>query len=117
MKNECSSITSVYGGNGDEVPGVTVEVGDGDSFNIGEVQVEVLFTPCHTRGHVCYFVGGQHVFTGDTLFVSGCGNFNTGTPTEMMEAFDKLLALPDETKVWVGHEYTAKNCGFACFIG
>ena len=49
------------------------------------------------------------------MFVSGCGNFNSGTPAQMAQAFQKLLALPDETKVWVGHEYTCKNCRFALF--
>lgn len=49
------------------------------------------------------------------MFVSGAGNFNTGTPKQMMEAFDKILGLPDGTNVWVGHEYTAKNAAFACF--
>ena len=49
------------------------------------------------------------------MFVSGAGNFNTGTPGQMTEAFDKILGLPDDTNVWVGHEYTTKNCAFACF--
>jgi len=110
-----STIDRVYGGVGDDVPAVTHEVKDGDSFSIGKTQVKVLFTPCHTPGHVCYYVDGHHVFTGDTMFISGCGNFNTGTPSQMVEAFDKLLALPDFTKVWAGHEYTAKNCAFACY--
>lgn len=111
-----SSIERVYGGVGDDVPGATHEVGDGDVFTIGKkTSVKVLFTPCHTPGHVCYHVDDAHVFTGDTMFISGCGNFNTGTPLQMTEAFDKILSLPDHTKVWVGHEYTAKNCAFACF--
>lgn len=111
-----STIDRVYGGNGDSIPGCTHEVGDGDDFALGtNTRVKVLFTPCHTPGHVCYYVDDGHVFTGDTLFVSGAGNFNTGTPAEMTEAFDKILGLPDDTKVWVGHEYTARNCAFACF--
>lgn len=66
------SIERVYGGVGDSVPGCTHEVGDGDVFNIGSnTQVKVLFTPCHTEGHVCYYVDNAHVFTGDTMFVSG----------------------------------------------
>ncbi|KAL7478639.1 hypothetical protein ACHAW6_004397 [Cyclotella cf. meneghiniana] len=110
------TIDCVYGGIGDGVPGCTHEVGDGDSFLIGRAtQVKVLFTPCHTDGHVCYYVDNSHVFTGDTMFVSGCGNFNNGSPKQMTEAFDKLLRLPNDTYVWVGHEYTAKNCEFACF--
>lgn len=110
------TIDRVYGGVGDGVPGCTHEVTDGSTFLIGaKTNVSVLFTPCHTQGHVCYYVDNAHVFTGDTLFVSGAGNFNTGTPKQMTQAFDKILKLPDSTNVWVGHEYTAKNCAFACF--
>ncbi|KAL7527824.1 hypothetical protein ACHAWF_010842 [Thalassiosira exigua] len=106
----------VYGGRGDGVPGCTHEVGDGDAFDVGrKTRVEVLHTPCHTPGHVCYHVDGAHVFTGDTMFVSGAGNLNDGTPAQLTEAFDKILRLPSDTKVWVGHEYTARNCAFACF--
>lgn len=109
-------IDRVYGGIGDNVPGCTNEVGDGSTFLIGtSTQVKVLFTPCHTQGHVCYYIDNSHVFTGDTMFVSGAGNFNTGTPEQMTDAFDKILGLPDDTNVWVGHEYTAKNCAFACY--
>ena len=49
------------------------------------------------------------------MFVGGCGNFNTGSPAQMVAAFDKILALPDDTKVWVGHEYTLTNLKFAAF--
>ena len=88
----------MFGGLKDEVPGVTHEVGDGDSLMIGnQTYVKVLYTPCHTPGHVCYYVDNAHVFTGDTMFVSGCGNFNTGTPEQMTKAFDKILGLPDDT--------------------
>jgi hydroxyacylglutathione hydrolase len=116
LVDQCSTITAVYGGNGDGVKACTHEVGEGDEFFIGETKVQVLFTPCHTPGHVCYFVDEKHVFTGDTLFISGCGNFNAGTPEQMASAFDKLMNLPDATQVWVGHEYTATNCKFACFL-
>mmetsp|Transcript_20917 Transcript_20917/g.45601 ORF Transcript_20917/g.45601 Transcript_20917/m.45601 type:complete len:261 (+) Transcript_20917:115-897(+) len=111
-----STIDRVYGGLSDDVPAATHEVGDGDTITIGaNTNVKVLFTPCHTPGHVCYYVDNHHIFTGDTMFVSGCGNFNTGTPKQMVEAFDKILDLPDDTQVWVGHEYTATNCAFACY--
>ncbi len=115
LVEQCSTIETVYGGNGDGVKACTQEVGEGDEFKIGESLVQVIFTPCHTPGHVCYFVDGKHVFTGDTLFISGCGNFNTGTAEQMTQAFDKLMNLPEATQVWVGHEYTQKNCAFACF--
>lgn len=115
LLKECGTIRECYGGRGDGVDGCTVELDDASTFAVGETVFTVLFTPCHTPGHVCYVADGRHVFTGDTLFVSGCGNFNNGTAAQMMAAFDKIMALPDATQVWVGHEYTAKNCQFACY--
>jgi hydroxyacylglutathione hydrolase len=58
---------------------------------------------------VCYYAtsgNDKHVFTGDTLFVAGCGRFFEGSPQEMHTSLSKLAALPDETLVWCGHEYT-----------
>ena len=96
------------------VAACTREVWDGDEIALGASTIRVLSTPCHTQGHVCFVVDGN-VFTGDTMFVSGCGNFNGGSPRQMLDAFDKLLALPDDTLVWCGHEYTRKNCCFAAY--
>jgi len=106
----------IFGGRGDDAEAVDEEVGQGDSFTVGELQVDVLFTPCHTPGHVCYIVDGTDVFTGDTLFVGGCGNFNAGTPAMMAEAFNKLGQLPPTTRAWVGHEYTVANLSYASFV-
>ena len=90
-------------------------------INVGSVSVSVIATPCHTPGHVTYFVPAHQsapgcVFTGDTLFVAGCGNFNSGTPALMHEAFNKLGALPRGTLVYAGHEYTVSNLQFASLV-
>ena len=76
------------------------------------------FTPCHTTGHVCYYIPGEGekppvVFTGDTLFTAGCGRFFEGTAAQMQEAMEKLGRLPEETLVYNGHEYTVNNLKFA----
>jgi hydroxyacylglutathione hydrolase len=91
-------IKEVYGGVGDDVKAVTKEVGDGDCITIGDISIRVMFTPCHTPGHVCYFAehpegGTPVVFTGDTLFVAGCGNFNKGTAQMMHDAFVKVAGV------------------------
>ncbi|XP_076312153.1 hydroxyacylglutathione hydrolase tenzing norgay [Tachypleus tridentatus] len=113
------------------VPGLTVFGGDrrigalthsvkhGDEFKMGSLQIRCLSTPCHTSGHICYFVTGGTdenplVFTGDTMFVGGCGRFFEGSPEQMYQALVKTLgALPDNTRVYCGHEYTVKNLKFA----
>lgn len=98
----------IYGGKGDNCPSASVEVGDGDVIGLGAITFSVLHTPGHTAGHVCYVASmeGQPdcVFTGDTLFVGGCGRFFEGTPQQMHDSFAKLCALPDDTLCYVGHE-------------
>ncbi|GAA6049603.1 hypothetical protein JCM3770_005030 [Rhodotorula araucariae] len=108
----------VYAG-GENVSAVTDVLKDGDKFKIGELDVTAVYTPCHTRDHICYFVedkakNERAVFTGDTLFISGCGRFFEGEPHEMHVALnEKLAALPDDTKVYCGHEYTKSNVAFS----
>lgn len=112
----------IYGGS-DKIPALSQKVKDGDRVDdlLKGVGIECLATPCHTQDHICYFVqdkegGGKGVFTGDTLFVSGCGRFFEGTPEEMLAAMDKLSKLPDETVVYCGHEYTKANVAFSAAI-
>ncbi|XP_017841014.2 hydroxyacylglutathione hydrolase, mitochondrial isoform X2 [Drosophila busckii] len=109
----------VYGGD-DRIGAMNHKVQQDDSFTIGGLNVRCLSTPCHTTGHICYHVtsadgqGPGAVFTGDTLFQGGCGRFFEGTPEEMYDALcAKLSALPDDTKVFCGHEYTLQNMSFA----
>ncbi len=87
------------------------------TFNIGSIEVTALHTPCHTQDSICfYFKDGDDkaVFTGDTLFIGGCGRFFEGTAEEMHKALNETLAaLPDDTKVYPGHEYTKGNAKFA----
>jgi len=116
LKNMKPDIV-VYGGKGDNAPGVEIEIGQGDKLKVGNLTIQGIHTPCHTQGHVCYYVdvndGPNSVFTGDTLFVGGCGHFFDGTPKQMHSAFKKLGALPDDTLVYVGHEYTVANLKYA----
>ncbi len=113
------SKLKVYGGKGDGVSCVTDEVTGGSIISVGSLKFDVLFTPCHTRGHVCYVLrlgdSPPCAFTGDTLFVAGCGNFNSGTPQMMHDAFKKLSKLPKDTLLFVGHEYTLSNLQYALY--
>jgi hydroxyacylglutathione hydrolase len=99
------------------VPGLDVEVKEGDEVSIGGVKGRVIDTPGHTRGHVSYyFPGDDVVFVGDTLFSVGCGKPLEGDAQTMWASLSKLAALPPETKVYCGHEYTGANCRFALTI-
>ena len=89
-------------------------VGDGDRlcFDALDLTLDVLAVPGHTRSHVA-FHGGGHLFCGDTLFSLGCGRTFEGTPEQMLASLDRLAALPDDTAVCCGHEYTEANGRFA----
>jgi hydroxyacylglutathione hydrolase len=98
------------------IPGQTKSVNEGDTFKLGELDVEILHIPGHTTGAIAYVVrSGQEtaVFTGDTLFLSGCGRLFEGTPHMMHASLQKLAKLPADTKIYCGHEYTASNLKFA----
>ena len=110
---------TVFGGD-ERIPAITEMVEHESKFNIGSLSVKCLFTPCHTKGHICYYVQPEDpkndpvVFTGDTLFIGGCGRFFEGTPEQMHEALvNRLGTLPTHTKVYCGHEYTVSNLKFA----
>lgn len=104
----------VYGPRGEPIPTLTQPVAEGDTVEIPELGLSfrVLDIPGHTRAHVAYYGAGA-LFCGDTLFACGCGRLFEGTPEQMMKSLGKLAALPDETKVYCGHEYTLANIKFA----
>jgi hydroxyacylglutathione hydrolase len=74
--------------------------------------------PGHTLGAIAYFLPGDgdepgDAFTGDTLFAAGCGRLFEGTPAQMHRSLQTICALPENTRLWFGHEYTASNLKFA----
>jgi hydroxyacylglutathione hydrolase len=104
----------VYGPKNEPIPTLTNPVSEGDHVRIPELGAEfsVLDIPGHTRAHIAYY-GLESLFCGDTLFACGCGRVFEGTPEQMYASLGKLLALPDQTKVYCGHEYTLANMQFA----
>uniref|UniRef100_A0A2I3H689 Hydroxyacylglutathione hydrolase, mitochondrial n=1 Tax=Nomascus leucogenys TaxID=61853 RepID=A0A2I3H689_NOMLE len=110
----------VYGGD-DRIGALTHKITHLSTLQVGSLNVKCLATPCHTSGHICYFVskpGGSQppaVFTGDTLFVAGCGKFYEGTADEMCKALLEVLGRASlrARVVYCGHEYTINNLKFA----
>lgn len=98
----------------ERIPHVDVKVGEGDTVSVGQASARVLETPGHTAGHIAYWFADDHLaFVGDTLFSIGCGRVIEGTPEMMWASLKKLRALPGETKLFCGHEYTQSNIRFA----
>jgi hydroxyacylglutathione hydrolase len=99
------------------IPQVDGTVGEGDRLQFGGFGIEVLDTPGHTLGHIAYVVPAARVaFVADTLFAVGCGRVIEGTMEMMWASLEKLAALPDDTAIYCGHEYTAANIRFALTI-
>jgi hydroxyacylglutathione hydrolase len=99
------------------IPGIDVQVGDGDIFNFGEHAATVYDTPGHTRGHIVYhFADANLAFVGDTLFAMGCGRLFEGTPQQMWQSLGKIMQWPDATRLYCAHEYTQANARFALTV-
>lgn len=109
----------------EEIPEVDTKAKDGDIFHFGGLEIETIHAPCHTKGHVLYFVRRSPsaslpstapttpiLFSGDTLFVGGCGRFFEGTASDMLKNMDRIASLPAETHVFCAHEYTESNLRF-----
>ncbi|KAK4566606.1 hypothetical protein RGQ29_002750 [Quercus rubra] len=101
----------------DRIPGIDIILNDGDKWMFAGHEVVVMETPGHTRGHISfYFPGSGVIFTGDTLFSLSCGKLFEGTPEQMLSSLKKITALPDDTNIYCGHEYTLSNSKFALSI-
>jgi len=102
-----------YASDRGRIPEQTDFLDDGQQFDAAGIGVKALHIPGHTLGAVAYVAEGA-AFTGDTLFAAGCGRLFEGTAAQMYESLNlKLGALPDDTKVYCGHEYTVSNLRFA----
>ena len=99
-------------GDAGRIPGIDIGVREAEGWQWAGRKGQVLEVPAHTRGAITFVIDGN-AFTGDTLFVMGCGRLFEGDAATMHKSLSKLAALPDDTKIWCGHEYAASNGRFA----
>ncbi|KJP88363.1 hydroxyacylglutathione hydrolase [Plasmodium fragile] len=121
LKKKIKVVGSAY----EATPGVTEKVYDSQIVRLGDVCVKAIHAPCHTKGHIMYYVYkvddqknedknyAPILFTGDTLFIAGCGRFFEGSAKEMFKNIEKVKGLRKETLIYCGHEYTLNNLRFA----
>ena len=101
----------------DKISGLTETVKEGDSLEVLGEKTEIFHVPGHTQGHIAFWIpSASALFSGDSLFVLGCGRLFEGGPQDMWPALQKLRELPDETQVFCGHEYTLANAKFCATI-
>ena len=104
----------VFGPHDERIREVTRRLRDGERFELPHfgIELSVIEIPGHTRSHIAFHGAGM-LFCGDTLFAAGCGRLFEGTPRQMHDSLSRLMRLPDDTKVYCGHEYTLSNIRFA----
>jgi hydroxyacylglutathione hydrolase len=101
----------------EKISGLTQKVADGDTFEFAGRTVHVISTPGHTAGHICFYIPDEELlFAGDTLFALGCGRLFEGSAEDMFTSLNRLGELPDQTRVYCGHEYTQANAKFAVTV-
>jgi hydroxyacylglutathione hydrolase len=99
------------------IPGIDLELVEGDRFRLGAAEAEIFETPGHTSGHISYwFAESKALFSADTLFSLGCGRLFEGDARMMWHSLQKYAPLPDDALVYCGHEYTESNARFALTV-
>ncbi len=107
----------IVGPKASKIPGIDVELSEGSKLEFAGQPVEVIETPGHTADHICYYLPKSHVaFVADTLFAMGCGRLLEKPAPVMFQSLTKLVALPAETTLYCGHEYTLANARFALTV-
>ncbi|MBI1300086.1 MAG: hydroxyacylglutathione hydrolase [Alphaproteobacteria bacterium] len=98
----------------DKIKGrIDITLKDEDVFGLGSAKADIIETPGHTMGHICFHFSESNVlFTGDTVFSMGCGRLFEGTAEDMFQSFQKIIALPNETMIYCGHEYSESGSKF-----
>jgi len=113
LKKKFKSIVVGFKEDSKRIPGIDVLLKDGETWKAENFLAKIIHVPGHTKGHICYhFFKDKLVFTGDTLFSLGCGRVFEGTYEEMFLSLNKIKSLPEETKIYCGHEYTLNNANF-----
>ncbi len=113
LKKKYNSKILGFKSDEERIPNIDKLLEDNEEFNIGNIKFTTLFIPGHTTGHIAFYSKTEKViFTGDTLFSMGCGRVFEGTYEQMFESLNRIKELPEDTKIYCGHEYTQKNIEF-----
>jgi len=113
LKKKFGSTVIGFKKDSSRIPEIDVELENNQIWKAENFVAKIIHVPGHTSGHICFhFFKEKIVFTGDTLFSLGCGRIFEGTNQEMFNSLKKIKALPDETKIYCGHEYTINNSKF-----
>ena len=113
LKKKYNSVVVGFEDDKDRIPEIDILVKDEQVWKADNFEAKIIHVPGHTTGHISfYFFKEKLIFTGDTLFSLGCGKIFEGTHQEMFSSLIKLKSLPEDTKIYCGHEYTLQNSKF-----
>ena len=113
LKKKYGSKVIGFKADSDRIPEIEILLEDNQIWKAENFEAKIMHIPGHTSGHICFhFFKEKLIFTGDTLFSLGCGRIFEGSYGEMFESLNKIKALPKETKIYCGHEYTLNNAKF-----
>ena len=113
LKKKYNSTVFGFENDKDRIPFIDKFLNDNQNFQIGNLNFSTIFIPGHTKGHIAFYLKKEKIiFSGDTLFSLGCGRIFEGTYEQMFKSINKFKKLPEETKIYCGHEYTKKNLEF-----
>ena len=102
-----------FKGDKSRIPEIDILVDDQEIWGKDNFEAKIYHIPGHTSGHIAFhFFKEKKIFTGDTLFSLGCGRIFEGTHEQMFNSLKKIKALPDDTEIYCGHEYTLLNSSF-----
>tara|TARA_B100000965_G_scaffold389783_1_gene395891 strand:+ start:1420 stop:2139 length:720 start_codon:yes stop_codon:yes gene_type:complete len=113
LKKKFGSSVVGFKDDAHRIPEIDILLEDSQIWKAENFTAKIIHVPGHTAGHICFhFFQEKLVFTGDTLFSLGCGRIFEGTYKEMFKSLSKIKSLPEETKIYCGHEYTLSNSKF-----
>ena len=113
LKKNLGAIVVGFKKDMNRIPEIDILLEDNQIWKAENFKAKIFHIPGHTSGHICFhFFQEKIIFTGDTLFSLGCGRIFEGTHKEMFESLNKIKSLPNETKIYCGHEYTLQNSKF-----
>ena len=113
LKKKYNSKILGFKSDEERIPNIDKLLEDNEEFNIGNIKFTTLFIPGHTAGHIAFYSKTEKtIFTGDTLFSMGCGRVFEGSYSQMFDSLNRIKDLPEDTKIYCGHEYTQKNIEF-----
>ena len=113
LKKKYNSTVIGYKDDSNRIPEIDILLEDNQIWKAENFEAKIMHIPGHTTGHICFhFSKEKLLFTGDTLFSLGCGKLFEGTYEDMFRSLDKIKKLPQDTKIYCGHEYTLQNSKF-----